>query len=51
MKRKITCRKKYEEKKIHVKGFKILVKNVPWCSSDELKIEKDEVDSLPSCVN
>ena len=36
------------EKKIHGKGLKILVKNVPWCSSDELKIEKDEVSKFVS---
>jgi hypothetical protein len=35
--------KQYEEEKNHVKGFKIRVKNVSWCSSDELNIEKDKV--------
>lgn len=40
--------KHYEEEKNYVKGFKIRVKNVPWCSSDELKIEKDKISRFTS---
>jgi hypothetical protein len=41
-----SCREKV--KKFMIKGLKIRVKNLPWCRSDELKIEKEEVRKFTS---
>jgi len=48
MRQGTTCPKTLRRGKNYVKGFKIRVKNVPWCSSDELKIEKDKISRFTS---